>query len=244
MGAGRRTRRRTAARAGARARRPTRRRRRAPAAGRATRRATPVTRAAPTRPPPTADDGCECATPGCCATTGGCAVTHKNCIASGSATCGTGSDKIGQSYWDSANYCAAVGTPGTDSTYTAAMAAAASAAAPQPSASECLESAVRRRGVLRRHQHERLVLRRPHRAGRPLLRVDVHLERQREGRDLLRLRALERCRVRLPDVDRSHLGLTRGLIDRPQGPRRAPTRSARTCARRGRPAARVLPVRG
>lgn len=64
-------------------------------------------------------------------------MTHKNCIASGSATCGTGSDKIGQSYWVSSNYCAAVGTPGTDSTYSEAMAAAAAAAGPQPNNNLC-----------------------------------------------------------------------------------------------------------
>jgi hypothetical protein len=54
-----------------------------------------------------------------------------NCIGTGT-TCGTGKDALGQSYWISANYCTAVGTPGTDSTYTAAMATAAGAAAPQP----------------------------------------------------------------------------------------------------------------
>jgi hypothetical protein len=51
--------------------------------------------------------------------------------------CGTGTSALGQSYWVSADYCAAVGTPGTDSTYTQAMAAAAAAAGPQPDATLC-----------------------------------------------------------------------------------------------------------
>jgi hypothetical protein len=59
-------------------------------------------------------------------------VTHKNCVGTG-ASCGTGADAIGQDYWVSSDYCAAVGTPGTDSKYTLAMALAASQAAPQPS---------------------------------------------------------------------------------------------------------------
>jgi hypothetical protein len=80
--------------------------------------------------PPAADDGCECATPGCCA--GGCAVTHKNCVGTGSS-CGIGQGAIGQDYWVSGDYCAAVARPGTDSTYTMAMAQAAASAAPQPS---------------------------------------------------------------------------------------------------------------
>lgn len=70
------------------------------------------------KPATGADDGCECATPGCCA--GGCAVTHKN---------GT-SAPLGQSYWLSADYCKAVGTPGDATTYTADMANAAAAAWP------------------------------------------------------------------------------------------------------------------
>jgi hypothetical protein len=64
------------------------------------------------------DDGCECATPGCCA--GGCAITHKN---------GT-SSPLGQSYWLSADYCKAAGTPGDATTYSADMANAAADAWP------------------------------------------------------------------------------------------------------------------
>ena len=63
-------------------------------------------------------------------------MTHTNCIGTGS-TCGTGANKLGQSYWDSKDYCAVVGTPGTDSTYTVDMANAAAAAAPQPDANAC-----------------------------------------------------------------------------------------------------------
>jgi hypothetical protein len=63
-------------------------------------------------------------------------VTHENCIG-GSSVCGTGQDKIGQDYWLSSNYCAAVGTPGDDATYSEAMAAAAAAVAPQPNTSMC-----------------------------------------------------------------------------------------------------------
>jgi hypothetical protein len=62
---------------------------------------------------------------------GGCAVTHQNCLGGG-APCGTAPNGIGQKYWVSTDYCAAVGTPGMDSTYTEGMAAAAAAAAPQP----------------------------------------------------------------------------------------------------------------
>jgi hypothetical protein len=64
----------------------------------------------------------------------GCAVQHQNCIGS---SCGTGKTAIGQDYWLSTDYCAPVGTPGTDSTYSQALAAAAAAAAPQPSSSSC-----------------------------------------------------------------------------------------------------------
>jgi len=64
----------------------------------------------------------------------GCAVQHQNCIGS---SCGTGSTAIGQDYWLSSDYCAPLGTPGTDSTYSQALAAAAAAAAPQQSASKC-----------------------------------------------------------------------------------------------------------
>jgi hypothetical protein len=53
-------------------------------------------------------------------------------VGSGSA-CGTGQSAIGQDYWIGSDYCAAVGTPGTDSTYSMAMAMAAANAAPQPS---------------------------------------------------------------------------------------------------------------
>jgi hypothetical protein len=85
---------------------------------------------------PAADDGCECKTPGCCTTTGGCAVTHKNCVGTG-AECGSGATAIGQDYWLPSDYCAALGVPGTDSTYSQAMAAAAAAAALQPPAGSC-----------------------------------------------------------------------------------------------------------
>jgi hypothetical protein len=66
----------------------------------------------------------------------GCAVTHTNCVGSAGA-CGTGADAIGQSYFLATDSCAAPGTPGTDSSYSEAMAAAAVAAAPQPSTSAC-----------------------------------------------------------------------------------------------------------
>jgi hypothetical protein len=83
---------------------------------------------------PAADNGCECASPGCCQ--GGCAVSHENCIGTGSE-CGSGTTKIGQTYFIAADYCTVDGTPGTDSTYTVAMATAAAAAAPQPSTTAC-----------------------------------------------------------------------------------------------------------
>lgn len=51
--------------------------------------------------------------------------------------CGTGADAIGQSYWDSTDYCLALGTPGTTATYTSDMAMAAAMAAPQQSAANC-----------------------------------------------------------------------------------------------------------
>ena len=65
-------------------------------------------------------------------------MTHQNCTGTGS-TCGTGQDKIGQSYFIAVGgqYCGAVGTPGTDSTYSLAMATAAAAAGPQPAAGSC-----------------------------------------------------------------------------------------------------------
>ena len=63
-------------------------------------------------------------------------MTHQNCIGTGS-TCGTGKDKVGQDYWLSSDYCSAVGTPGTDSTYSLAMATAAAAVAPQVTAAQC-----------------------------------------------------------------------------------------------------------
>jgi hypothetical protein len=66
----------------------------------------------------------------------GCAVTHDNCIGTGT-TCGSGATAIGQSYWLSSDYCAALGVPGTDSTYSLAMVTAAAAAAPQPDAAMC-----------------------------------------------------------------------------------------------------------
>jgi hypothetical protein len=50
-----------------------------------------------------------------------------NCIGT---ACGTGTTALGQNYFISADYCAAQGTPGTDSTYTLAMATAAAGAAP------------------------------------------------------------------------------------------------------------------
>jgi hypothetical protein len=80
---------------------------------------------------PAPDDGCECATPACCNT--GCAVTHKNCVGS---SCGSGAQALGQSYFDAADYCLALGTPGSDSTYSQALATAA--AAVSPPASTCL----------------------------------------------------------------------------------------------------------
>jgi hypothetical protein len=62
----------------------------------------------------------------------GCATSHVNCIPTASETCGTGAVALGQTYFIASDYCTPAGTPGTDSTYTLAMATAAAAAAPQP----------------------------------------------------------------------------------------------------------------